>query len=58
MTMTDFLDMGGYALWVWSAYGLTVLVMLANVILARSRLRRSTARLRARAGRLARSATR
>lgn len=58
MTMTDFLDMGGYALWVWSAYGLTVLVMVANVILARSRLRRSTARLRARAGRLARSATR
>ncbi len=58
MTMADFLDMGGYAFWVWSSYGLTVLVMLANVILARSLLRRSTERLRARAGKPARSATR
>ena len=58
MTMADFLDMGGYAFWVWSSYGLTVLVMLANVILARSLLRRSTERLRGRAGKPARSATR
>lgn len=46
--MRDFFGMGGYALWVWSAYALTVAVMLANVVAARGRLRRTLARLRAR----------
>ena len=26
-----FLDMGGYALYVWSAYGLVLVVLVANV---------------------------
>lgn len=30
--MTDFLQMGGYAAFVWSAYGLALVVLLGNVI--------------------------
>ncbi len=29
----EFLNMGGYALYVWSAYGLSLIVLLLNVIL-------------------------
>ena len=29
--MTDFLHMGGYALYVWSSYGLALVVMVATV---------------------------
>jgi heme exporter protein D len=34
----DFLDMGGYAAFVWPSYGLTLLVMLLNIYWARRRL--------------------
>lgn len=44
--MNGFLGMGGYALWVWSAYGLTVVVMVLNVVMARNRMRQSQERLR------------
>lgn len=44
--MTEFLAMGGYAKWVWSAYGFTVVIFLANVISARRRLRQTVAELR------------
>ncbi|HEX7080351.1 MAG TPA: heme exporter protein CcmD [Gammaproteobacteria bacterium] len=38
--MIDFLSMGGYAAYVWSAYGITLLVLLINIWAARrSRLR-------------------
>jgi heme exporter protein D len=38
--MSEFLDMGGYAPYVWSAYGITLLVLLVNVWSARrARLR-------------------
>lgn len=30
--LAAFLHMGGYALYVWSAYGVTALVLLANVL--------------------------
>ena len=30
--MAEFLSMGGYAFYVWSAYGLTALVLLANAL--------------------------
>ena len=30
--MAEFLHMGGYAFYVWSAYGLTALVLLANAL--------------------------
>lgn len=35
--MTEFLDMGGYGLYVWSAYGLSLLVLVLNVVAARIR---------------------
>ncbi len=33
MTMQEFFAMGGYALYVWPAYGLTLIVLLANIII-------------------------
>lgn len=33
MTMQEFFAMGGYAFYVWTSYGLTLLVLLANVII-------------------------
>ena len=40
-----FLDMGGYAAFVWPAYGLTVAVMVGFVITSLRRLRRRQRRL-------------
>jgi heme exporter protein D len=34
----DFLHMGGYGLYVWGSYGVTLVVMLAEPLLARRRL--------------------
>ncbi|MCH7696467.1 MAG: heme exporter protein CcmD [Proteobacteria bacterium] len=31
--LTEFLHMGGYGLYVWSSYGLCLIVLLINVIL-------------------------
>lgn len=39
--MSEFLHMGGYAVYVWSSYGLTLFFLLLNVFLARSYLRRA-----------------
>lgn len=36
--MAEFLHMGGYAGYVWSCYGLTVLVLLGNLWFARREL--------------------
>lgn len=33
MTLQIFLEMGGYAFYVWTAYGVTALVMLGNILL-------------------------
>lgn len=30
-TIQDFLQMGGYAAYVWSAYGITLIVLIVNV---------------------------
>ena len=35
--MTEFLNMGGYAFYVWSAYGICFLVLGLNVFAARQR---------------------
>jgi heme exporter protein CcmD len=43
MDLKEFLYMGGYAEYVWSAFGLTLVVLLGNVWLARRRF--ATARL-------------
>jgi heme exporter protein CcmD len=43
----DFLDMGGYAAFVWPSYGVTLAVVILNVVWAR----RALSRARAEAGR-------
>jgi len=32
MNWSEFFNMGGYAFFVWTSYGLTFLVMVANII--------------------------
>lgn len=39
--MSAFLDMGGYAAFVWPAYLVTVAVLVLNIVWARSSLRRA-----------------
>jgi len=35
--VSEFLDMGGYARYVWTAYGITLVVIVLNAWLARRR---------------------
>jgi len=39
--VSAFLDMGGYAAYVWPAYAVTLTVVVLNVVWARRMLRRS-----------------
>lgn len=32
MNLSDFFNMGGYAFYVWTSYGITLIVLLANLI--------------------------
>jgi heme exporter protein D len=32
MSLTEFLHMGGYAFYVWTSYGIALLILLANII--------------------------
>ena len=32
MTLTEFINMGGYGTYVWSAYGITCLVLIINIV--------------------------
>lgn len=46
MTMQQFFAMGGYAFYVWTSYGLALIVLLANIfipVMQRKRLLRSLA---------------
>lgn len=46
----DFLDMGGYALWVWSSYGVVTALLVglvANTVRASRKARRSLDALKA-----------
>ena len=43
--MTEFLEMGGYARYVWSAFGLTLVVLIANIVVARQQFRSVRTRL-------------
>jgi heme exporter protein D len=36
--MSDFLDMGGYAAYVWPSYAITLIVLVLNIVWARRRL--------------------
>ena len=33
MSVQEFFNMGGYAFYVWTSYGLTLIVLLANIII-------------------------
>jgi|HubBroStandDraft_5_1064220.scaffolds.fasta_scaffold118385_2 heme exporter protein D len=44
----EFLNMGGYAMYVWPAYGIAALVLLVNAVLPGRRLRRQLAALKQR----------
>ncbi|MCG2633866.1 MAG: heme exporter protein CcmD [Gammaproteobacteria bacterium] len=46
--MIEFLNMGGYGAYVWSAYGIGFVVLLANVRSARAYYRKQLARAIAR----------
>jgi len=46
--MRAFFDMGGYAAFVWPAYGVTLAVVLLNILGARRALERSRAEARRR----------
>ena len=48
-SIVDFLHMGGYALYVWGAYGLTAVVLACNAIVPGLRERRLLRSLAARA---------
>jgi heme exporter protein D len=41
--------MGGYAIYVWPAYAIVAVVMIANIVIARRRHRRQLENLRRRA---------
>lgn len=40
MNIAEFFHMGGYALYVWGAYGVTFAVLTLNVVLARRQQRK------------------
>ncbi|MDX1432524.1 MAG: heme exporter protein CcmD [Gammaproteobacteria bacterium] len=44
-TLREFLHMGGYGFYVWSAYGVTLVVLVANVLVPMLRARDLRARL-------------
>ena len=39
MSLSEFFHMGGYAFYVWSAYGTTLVVLLLNIVLPLRRYR-------------------
>ena len=56
MTLSEFIDMGGYGAYVWSSYGITLLVLIINIILPARQKTRLLADI-ARKSRRARSTT-
>lgn len=45
-TFNELLAMGGHGLYVWLAYGVTALVLVANYVAVRSAMKRCQERLR------------
>ncbi len=43
--MAEFLDMGGYGLYVWGSFGVTALMMIAEPLLLRGRSRQIKRRI-------------
>jgi len=56
MSLNEFLHMGGYAFYVWTSYGIALVVMLINVILPLRQRKKLLGDI-ARAGRRARRNT-
>jgi heme exporter protein D len=52
--VSEFFAMGGYAPYVWSTFGITLVVLVINVIAAKRRLRQVREQLKLRAARDAR----
>ena len=50
-SLHEFLTMGGYAAYVWPAYGVAAVVLLVNALLPGLRLKRRLAELKDRGGR-------
>ncbi|MBL8197580.1 MAG: heme exporter protein CcmD [Chromatiales bacterium] len=46
--MSEFLAMGGYAKYVWPAFGITAIVLMVNLLAARRQLRQIRERLQLR----------
>lgn len=45
MSLTDFFSQGGYAFYVWTSYGLTLVLLVAEIVHLRRRHRTILARL-------------
>lgn len=41
MSLTDFFSMGGYGIYVWSSYGITLVALLLNIIIPVIKQRRT-----------------
>lgn len=39
--MTEFFHMGGYGFYVWTSYGIAAVVLIANVILAKNKMKQT-----------------
>ena len=48
MSLAEFLNMGGYAAYVWSSYGIAAVVLVANLVIPVQRHRLLVSRLRRR----------
>ena len=46
--MSEFFAMGGYANYVWPAFGITAIVLMVNLLAARRQLRQTRERLQLR----------
>jgi heme exporter protein D len=55
MSLTQFLNMGGYAAYVWSSYGIALIVLLVNIVLPARQRRRLLADIARRARRASKS---
>jgi heme exporter protein D len=48
MSLNDFFSMGGYATYVWSAYGVSFIILFLNIILAIRKERKTMHELKSR----------
>jgi heme exporter protein D len=46
MSLVEFFDMGGYALYVWSSFGATAVLMIAEPLLLKTRRKQLLRRLK------------